>query len=65
MQRFRKQDYETHFDPNEHNRRLIEKRKKEEMLTAERAYSLAKEHEQSKKSNQGFMAGLLRITNDR
>ena len=23
MQRFRKQDYETHFDPNEHNRRLI------------------------------------------
>ncbi len=65
MQRFRKQDYESHFDPNDHDRRLKENRKKEELLTAERAYSLAKEHEQSKKSNQGFISGLLRITNDR
>lgn len=65
MQRFRKQDYESHFDPSDHDRRLKENRKKEELLTAERAYSLAKEHEQSKKSNQGFISGLLRITNDR
>lgn len=65
MQRFRKEDYERNFTPQEHSSRLKENRKREEMLTAERAYSLAKEHEQSKKANKGFIAGLLRITNDR
>jgi len=65
MQRFRKQDYESHFDPSQHDSRLRENRKKDEMLTSERAYSLAKEHEQSKKANKGFVSGLLRITNDR
>ncbi len=65
MQRFRKEDYESHFDPGQHNARLHENRKREDMLTAERAYSLAKEHEQSKKANKGFISGLLRITNDR
>uniref|UniRef100_A0A6C0CQV0 J domain-containing protein n=1 Tax=viral metagenome TaxID=1070528 RepID=A0A6C0CQV0_9ZZZZ len=65
MQRFRKEDYEKNFTPQEHSSRLKENRKREEMLTAERAYSLAKEHEQSKKANKGFISGLLRITNDR
>ena len=65
MQRFRKQDYESHFDPSQHDARLRQNRKKDDMLTSERAYSLAKEHEQSKKANKGFISGLLRITNDR
>jgi len=65
MQRFRKEDYETHFVPEQHNNRLKETRKRENMLTSERAYSLAKEREKTKKANNGFISGLLRITNDR
>ena len=65
MQRFRKEDYDSHFTPEEHDARLKENRRKDDMLTAERAYSLAQEHERSKAANKGFISGLLRITSGR
>lgn len=65
LQRFRKQDYVEHFDPKNHHLKVEERRRKEGIETTERAYTLARQVEQSKKANKGFISGLLRITNDR
>ena len=63
LQRFRKRDYTEHFDPEAHHLKVEEKRRQEGVETTERAYTLARQVEQSKKANKGFIAGLLRITN--
>ena len=65
LQRFRKQDYVEHFDPKNHHLKVEERIRKEGIETTERAYTLARQVEQSKKANKGFISGLLRITNDR